>query len=102
MLAHSFVAATVEGRGPDGVGRPAIVRLRRPVGPRRYRQTRRSWLIRILRNAAKAATVVLIIWAIFHPQSPIGPHTPLDWIPLGLLNASTGLWLLAVIRHRAR
>jgi len=26
----------------------------------------------------------------------------LDWIPLGSLNAATGLWLLAVIRKRAR
>jgi hypothetical protein len=50
----------------------------------------------------KAATAVLIIWVITSPHSPIGPRTALDWIPLGMLNASTGLWLLAVIQHRAR
>lgn len=25
-----------------------------------------------------------------------------DWIPLGALNAATGIWLLRVIRHQAR
>jgi hypothetical protein len=59
-------------------------------------------ILTVLAALAKTATVVLIVWAITHPNSPVGPHNPLDWVPLGLLNASTGLWLLAVIRHRAR
>jgi len=46
--------------------------------------------------------IALIVWAVTHPHSPIGPHGLVDWIPLGMLNAATGLWLLAVIRHRAR
>ena len=50
----------------------------------------------------KAITAALIIWAITHPHSPIGPHGALDWIPLGSLNAATGIWLLHVIRHQAR
>jgi hypothetical protein len=50
----------------------------------------------------KAITAALIIWAITHPHSPIGPHDALDWIPLGSLNAATGIWLLRVIRHQAR
>jgi hypothetical protein len=50
----------------------------------------------------KAVTAALIIWAITHPHSPLGPHDALDWIPLGSLNAATGIWLLRVIRHQAR
>jgi hypothetical protein len=59
-------------------------------------------ILTVLAAVTKAATVVLIVWAISRPHSPVGPHTALDWVPLGLLNAGTGLWLLAVIRHRAR
>ena len=59
-------------------------------------------ILTVLAAVTKTATVVMIVWAITRPHSPAGPHTALDWIPLGLLNASTGLWLLAVIRHRAR
>jgi hypothetical protein len=59
-------------------------------------------ILTVLASATKALTVVLIVWALTHPHSPIGPHGPLDWIPLGSLNAATGLWLLAVIRKRAR
>jgi hypothetical protein len=59
-------------------------------------------ILTVLAALTKAATVVLIVWAISHPHSAIGPHTALDWAPLGMLNAGTGLWLLAVIRHRAR
>jgi len=61
-----------------------------------------SLILTVLAALTKTATVVMIIWAITRPHSPVGPHTALDWVPLGLLNASTGLWLLAVIRHRAR
>jgi len=59
-------------------------------------------ILTVLAALTKAATVVMIVWAITRPHSPVGPHTALDWVPLGLLNAGTGLWLLAVIRHRAR
>jgi hypothetical protein len=59
-------------------------------------------ILTLLAALTKTATAVLVIWAITHPHSPIGPHNPLDWVPLGMLNAGTGLWLLAVIRHRAR
>jgi hypothetical protein len=59
-------------------------------------------ILTVLAALTKAATVVLIIWAVTRPHSPVGPHTALDWVPLGMLNAGTGLWLLAVIRHRAR
>jgi hypothetical protein len=55
-----------------------------------------------LAAAVKAITVALIVWAITRPQSPIGPHGALDWIPLGSLNAATGIWLLRVIRHQVR
>jgi 4-amino-4-deoxy-L-arabinose transferase-like glycosyltransferase len=59
-------------------------------------------ILTVLAALTKTATIVLIIWAITNSRSPLGPHSILDWIPLGLLNAATGLWLLAVIRHRAR
>jgi len=59
-------------------------------------------ILTVLAALTKTATVAMIVWAITRPHSPVGPHTALDWVPLGLLNASTGLWLLAVIRHRAR
>ncbi len=59
-------------------------------------------ILTVIASLTKTATVVLVVWAISHPHSPVGPHGPLDWIPLGSLNAATGLWLLAVIRHRAR
>jgi hypothetical protein len=61
-----------------------------------------SLILTVLAALTKMATVVLIVWAITSPLSPVSPHTALDWFPLGLLNAGTGLWLLAVIRHRAR
>lgn len=50
----------------------------------------------------KAITAALVVWAITHPHSPIGPHDAIDWVPLGSLNAATGIWLLRVIRHQAR
>ena len=59
-------------------------------------------ILTVLACVTKTATVALVVWAITHPASPLGPHSPLDWIPLGALNAATGLWLLAVIRRRAR
>jgi hypothetical protein len=59
-------------------------------------------ILTVLAALTKTATVVLVVWAITQPHSPVGPHTALDWVPLGLLNCATGLWLLAVIRHRAR
>lgn len=59
-------------------------------------------ILTVLASLTKALTIVLIAWALSHPHSPIGPHDPVDWIPLGSLNAATGLWLLAVIRKRAR
>jgi hypothetical protein len=59
-------------------------------------------ILTVLAALTKTATIVLIVWVITRPHSPAGPRTALDWVPLGLLNASTGLWLLAVIRHRAR
>lgn len=59
-------------------------------------------LLIVMAGIVKAVTAVLIIWALTHPHSPIGPHGPLDWVPLGALNAATGIWLLRVIRHQAR
>jgi hypothetical protein len=59
-------------------------------------------ILTVLASLTKPLTILLIGWAIGHPHSPIGPHNALDWIPLGSLNAATGLWLLAVIRKRAR
>jgi hypothetical protein len=59
-------------------------------------------ILTVLAALTKTATAVMIVWALTHPHSPIGPHGAVDWFPLGTLNAATGLWLLAVIRHRAR
>jgi len=59
-------------------------------------------ILTLLAALTKTATVVMIVWVITSPHSPVGPRSALDWVPLGLLNAGTGLWLLAVIRHRAR
>jgi len=67
------------------------------LAPRRGRV-----VLTVLAALVKTVTITLIVWAVTHPHSAIGPHTALDWVPLGLLNASTGLWLLAVIKHRAR
>jgi hypothetical protein len=62
----------------------------------------RTVILTVMAALVKAATIALVIWAVTHPHSALGPHTALDWVPLGLLNSSTGLWLHAVIRHRAR
>jgi hypothetical protein len=59
-------------------------------------------ILTVLASLTKPVTAVLVVWAITHPLSPIGPHGAVDWIPLGMLNCATGLWLLAMIRHRAR
>jgi 4-amino-4-deoxy-L-arabinose transferase-like glycosyltransferase len=59
-------------------------------------------ILTVLAALVKTATVLMVIWVITRPHSAIGPHGALDWVPLGMLNAATGLWLLAVIRHRAR
>lgn len=59
-------------------------------------------VLTVLACLTKVALVAMVVWAIANPHSPVGPHTVLDWIPLGLQNMGTGLWLLAVIRHRAR
>ena len=58
-------------------------------------------ILTVLAALTKTVTVALVVWAITQPHSAVGPHGVLDWVPLGLLNSSTGLWLLAVIRHRA-
>ena len=63
---------------------------------------RGTLILTVLAALTKTATAVMIVWAVTHPHSPIGPHGVVDWVPLGMLNAATGLWLLAVIRHRAR
>lgn len=59
-------------------------------------------ILTVLAALTKTATVIMIVWVITRPYSPLGPRSALDCVPLGLLNAATGLWLLAVIRHRAR
>lgn len=61
-----------------------------------------SLILTVLASLTKPITALMIVWAIANPHSPLGPHTALDWVPLGSLNCATGLWLLAVIRHRAR
>ena len=59
-------------------------------------------ILTVLASLTKPVTAGLVVWAITHPLSPIGPHNAVDWVPLGMLNCATGLWLLAVIRHGAR
>jgi hypothetical protein len=59
-------------------------------------------VLTVVASLTRALTIALVVWALTHPPSPIGPHSVLDWIPLGPLEAGTGLWLLAVIRKRAR
>lgn len=56
----------------------------------------------VLAALVKAVLAVMVVWVFTQPHSPLGPRTAADWVPLGALNAATGLWLLAVIRHRAR
>lgn len=58
-------------------------------------------LLTLMASAVKAVTLALVI-VVFATHSQIGPHHGLDWIPLGMLNAATGLWLLKVIRGQAR
>jgi hypothetical protein len=59
-------------------------------------------VLTVLAALVKAITIALIIWALTHPHSAIGPHDALAWVPLGSLNAATGIWVLRVIRHQAR
>lgn len=47
----------------------------------------------------KTVTIVALIWALTHPTG-FGPRTALDWVPIGMVNAGGGLWLLQVIRTR--
>jgi hypothetical protein len=58
-------------------------------------------VLAMLAAMVKAITAALIVWALTHPHSPFGPHDALDWVPLGSLNAATGIWVLRVIRHQA-
>jgi hypothetical protein len=58
-------------------------------------------VLTVLASLTKPATAALVVWSLTHPHSPIGPHTALDWVPLGSLNAATGIWFLRLIRHRA-
>jgi hypothetical protein len=58
--------------------------------------------VTVMAALVETVTIALVVWAVTHPRSALGPHTVLDWVSLGLLNSSTGLWLLAVIRHRAQ
>ncbi len=54
-------------------------------------------------SGIKVLTVVLVVWAISHPHSQVGPHTVGDWVPLGLLNAgSGGFWLRRVVFRQAK
>jgi hypothetical protein len=59
-------------------------------------------ILTVLAVLTKIATVALVVWAVSQPHSAVGPHSALYWVPLGLLNSSTGLWMLTVLRHRAR
>jgi hypothetical protein len=45
----------------------------------------------------KPATIALIVLSF---TSSYGPHTALDWVPLGSLNAVTTLWLVNLVRRR--
>lgn len=58
-------------------------------------------LLTVMAGVVKAVTVALIV-LVFAAHSQIGPQQGLDWIPLGTLNAATGLWFLKVIRGQAR
>jgi hypothetical protein len=49
----------------------------------------------------KLMTVALVI-AVLALHSRLGPHSPLEWIPLGMLNAATGIWFLRLIRGEAQ
>jgi hypothetical protein len=58
-------------------------------------------VLTVIASMVKLVTAALITWTITHPHSPIGLHEALDWVPLGSLNAATGIWWLRVIRHQA-
>ena len=49
----------------------------------------------------KLMTVTLVLAVlVFHTR--FGPQGPLDWIPLGMLNAATGIWFLRLIGGEAQ
>jgi hypothetical protein len=50
----------------------------------------------------KSGTIALIVLVVVDPSSPVGPTNGLDWIPLGALNAGSGLWFLSLIQRRAQ
>lgn len=58
-------------------------------------------VLTVVAALTKVATIALVVWSLSHALSPVGPHGVLDWVPLGGLNAATGVWLLRVIRGRA-
>lgn len=51
--------------------------------------------------AVKLMTAALVV-AVLAFHSRIGPQGPLDWIPLGTLNAATGAWFLRLIQGEAQ
>jgi hypothetical protein len=58
-------------------------------------------MLTALAVTVKLMTVALVV-AVLAFHSRIGPQGPLDWIPLGLLNAATGLWFLRLIRGEGK
>lgn len=57
-------------------------------------------VLTVLACVVKILTAVAAVWAATHPGG-FGPHSLLDWVPIGLVNAGGGLWLLGLIRGRA-
>jgi hypothetical protein len=58
-------------------------------------------VLTVMACLVKATTVALVV-AVLAAHSAVGPHNPLDWIPLGMLNAATCIWFLRLLRHQAQ
>ncbi len=64
-----------------------------------WRSGGRGLLIGLAATVKVMTLVIVVLRLALH--SRIGPQGPLDWIPLGSLNAATGIWFLKVIRGSA-
>ena len=59
------------------------------------------WALTAVSVLLRLATIALLAWYFARPASPLGAHDLMSWVPIGVANAASGLWLLRVIRRRA-
>ena len=100
-IASAAVAGTSFAAAPAGLllaGAAAWLVL---LGIAAFGERAGRWALTTVSVVLRLATIALLAWYFARPASPVGAHDLLSWVPIGVANAASGLWLLRVVRRRA-